>query len=152
MSCMSTIPELFYGSLLALIICCGLIGFLLQKWTRPPIYDMKLVSEQISRVTYRARLRLIVIGPTAPTFKALYCSRSCSEKRAHLPTFPTVIRRIFQRYHAHAASDPSAGTGRPFHPSRKQWLSHVAREFGLLCLAVLHEARLSGNTVFLETR
>src|SRR5712692_9100147 len=39
----------------------------LRRWCRPPVYDMDLVREKVTRVAYRAELRLAVYAPAAAT-------------------------------------------------------------------------------------
>jgi hypothetical protein len=57
-----SLAGLLLGGLLVVI----LVDQLCRRWFRRPIYDMQRVAEQTSRMAYRVRLRLYVIGPAFP--------------------------------------------------------------------------------------
>jgi uncharacterized protein DUF87 len=54
---------------LAIALVVGLAFGLpaLRRWCRPPVYDMDLVREKVTRVAYRAELRLAVYAPETAT-------------------------------------------------------------------------------------
>ncbi len=75
-------------TLLGVALIIGLIAllwwFLFQK--RPPIYDMKLVSEKMARAGFYSQLRVIVIGSQQVTTK--------SELRTHLSMMEVAYRQF----------------------------------------------------------
>jgi len=61
---------LVIGSLIIIVLSLFLLLFLIDQGRRrlfkAPVYDMKQVAEKTSRMAYRVRLRLYVIGPATP--------------------------------------------------------------------------------------
>src|SRR5579884_4304678 len=54
------------GLLLGGLLVVILVDQIRRRWFHRPVYDMQRVAEQTSRMAYRFRLRLYVIGPAVP--------------------------------------------------------------------------------------